>query len=80
MMKRIALFLPAIVMISLPLAAASPKSDGYYGKSAPVLLISDSSSASITLSAKSPKPNGSMAMATPVPSALRSGRTSSAAT
>ena len=32
MIKRIALFLPAIVMISLPLAAASPESDGYYGK------------------------------------------------
>jgi DUF1680 family protein len=32
MMKRIALLLPAIVMISLPLAVASPKSDGYYGK------------------------------------------------
>ncbi len=32
MNKRIALFLPAIVVIILPLAAASPKSDGYYGK------------------------------------------------
>ncbi len=32
MMKRIALFLPATLMISLPLPAASPKSDGYYGK------------------------------------------------
>ena len=31
-MKRISLFLSAIVMISLPLAAAPPKSDGYYGK------------------------------------------------
>ena len=32
MNKRIDLFLPAIVVIILPLAAASPKSDGYYGK------------------------------------------------
>ena len=44
MNKRIALFLPAIVVISLPLAAASPKSDGYYGKTkvapkAPVELL-----------------------------------------
>ena len=41
MMKRIALFLPAIVVISLPLVAASPKSDGYYGKTkvAPKALV-----------------------------------------
>lgn len=32
MTKSIALFLPAILMISVPLPAASPKSDGYYGK------------------------------------------------
>ena len=32
MMKRIAIFLPAILMISLPRATAAPKSDGYYGK------------------------------------------------
>jgi len=32
MMKRIAMFLPAILMISLPLATAAPMSDGYYGK------------------------------------------------
>jgi hypothetical protein len=32
MMKRMTLALAAILMISIPLAAASPKSDGYYGK------------------------------------------------
>jgi len=32
MMKRIAIFLPAILMISLPLATAARKSDGYYGR------------------------------------------------
>ena len=32
MMKRMTVVLAATLMISLPLAAASPKSDGYYGK------------------------------------------------
>ena len=32
MMKRMTFVLAATLMISLPVAAASPKSDGYYGK------------------------------------------------
>jgi hypothetical protein len=32
MMKRITAILAATLMISLPMATASPRSDGYYGK------------------------------------------------